>query len=257
MDDKLLIGGRSFKSRLILGTGKFPSKDSLIKAIEASETEMVTIALRRVNLNNPQDNLLSTIDMKKTIFLPNTSGAKNAEEAIRLARLARATGLTNWIKLEVTPDPKYLLPDGEQTLKAAKILVKEGFLVMPYINADPVLAKKLEDIGTVSVMPLASPIGSNQGIQTLKMISIIIENSSIPVIIDAGIGRPSDAAIAMEIGADAVLINTAIATAVDPVLMATSFKNVVQSCRKAYISGMATSQKIASPSSSLDWISQL
>jgi len=257
MDDDLLIGDKSFKSRLILGTGKFPSKDYLIKAIEASETEMVTIALRRVDLNNPHDNLLSAINIKKIVFLPNTSGAKNAEEAIRLARLARATGLTNWIKLEVTPDPKYLLPDGEETLKAAKVLVKEGFFVMPYINADPVLAKKLEDTGTVSVMPLASPIGSNQGIKTLDMISIIIENSSVPVIVDAGIGRPSDAAIAMEMGADAVLVNTAIATAADPVLMAASFKDVVQACRNAYISGIATSKKIASPSSSLDWISQL
>ena len=257
MNDELLMGGINFKSRLILGTGKFPSKKSLIETIEESETEMVTIALRRVDLNNPQDNLLSAIDIKKTIFLPNTSGARNAEEACRLARLAKATGLTNWIKLEVTPDPKYLLPDGEETLKAAKILVKEGFKVMPYINADPILAKKLEDAGTVSVMPLGSPIGSNRGIKTFEMIEIIIENSSIPVVVDAGIGRPSDAAIAMEMGADAVLVNTAIATASNPKIMAKSFKNVVKACRQAYINGITSPKKIASASSSLDWISKL
>lgn len=256
-NDEFNLGGKIFTSRLILGTGKFSSPLVMKKAIEASKTEMVTVALRRVDLNSPDDHLLSKIDFSKIIFLPNTSGAQNSEEAIRLARLARATGLTDWIKLEVTPDTKYLLPDGEETLKAAKVLVKEGFKVMPYINADPILAKKLEEAGTVSVMPLASPIGSNRGLKTLEMLKIIIEQSNVPVIIDAGIGAPSSASKAMEIGADAVLINTAIATALNPVLLAEGFKNAVIAGRQAYKAGLPSSNIHASASSTLDWISKL
>lgn len=257
MNDLLKIGDKTFNSRLILGTGKFSSKAILTKTIEASKTEMVTVSLRRVDLNNPNDNLLSALDPSKIIFLPNTSGAQNANEAVRLARLAKAALGAKWVKLEITPDPKYLLPDGEETLKAAQKLIKDGFYVMPYINADPILAKKLEDIGCVSIMPLGSPIGTNQGLKTREMINIIIEQSNIPVIIDAGIGRPSDAACAIEMGADAVLINTAIAIANDPPLMAECFHETIIASRKAYISGLPAKHKYAVPTSEFDWISQL
>ncbi len=218
-DDYLTIADRKFSSRLIIGTGKFSSSEELKKSIELSGSEMITVALRRVNIEDPDDNILRVLDPGKYIILPNTSGAQNAEEAVRLARIARATGISDWIKIEVTPDPKYLLPDGEETLKASKILIKEGFKVMPYINADPILAKKLEDAGAVSVMPLGSPIGSNRGLKTIDQIKIIIEQANIPVIVDAGIGKPSDASMAMELGASAVLINTAIASAGNPSLM--------------------------------------
>jgi len=256
VNDIFHLGGSVFHSRLILGTGKFNSVSVLQKAIQTSQTQMVTVALRRVNLNNPKDNLLLAIDRSKITLLPNTSGAQNAEEAIRLARLAKASGISDWIKLEVTPDPKYLLPDGEETLKAAKTLVKEGFKVMPYIQADPILAKKLEESGVVSVMPLGSLIGSNQGLKTLEMLKIIIAESQIPVIVDAGIGSPSQAAFAMELGAAAVLINTAIATAEDPVLMANAFRQSVEAGRNAYLAGIPMTQDIASPSSSLEWITK-
>ncbi len=255
--DRLVIGGREFGSRLIIGTGKFSSGRAMTDAIEKSGTDMVTVALRRVNLDDPADNILSFLDPKKYIILPNTSGARNADEAVRLARLARASGVSDWIKLEVTPDPRYLLPDGEETLKAAAILVKEGFRVMPYINADPVLAKKLEDAGTVSVMPLGAPIGTNRGIRTIELVKIIIEESNVPVVVDAGLGKPSDASLAMEIGADAVLINTAIATASNPGLMAEAFKNAVIAGRQAYIAGIPAESVTASASSTLEWISKL
>ena len=257
MQDKFKLGGCDFTSRLIIGTGKFASSQIMKKTIIKSKSEMITVALRRVNLDNPNDNILSVIDSEKYIILPNTSGAQNANEAIRLARLAKASGISDWIKIEVTPDPKYLLPDGEETLKACEVLVKEGFKVMPYINADPILAKKLENIGVVSVMPLGSPIGSNRGIKTLELIKIIIEQSNIPVIVDAGIGKPSDAVIAMEIGADAVLINTAIATANDPVLIAEAFCKAVLAGRKAYLAGLPSESNHAIASSSLDWVSEL
>ncbi|MFC1595841.1 thiazole synthase [Candidatus Margulisiibacteriota bacterium] len=253
----LNIADRVFTSRLLTGTGKFPSKQIMAEALEASGTELVTMALRRVNLENPEDNILSAIDPDKYLLLPNTSGARDAEEAVRLARLARATGISDWIKLEVTPEPRYLLPDGEETLKAAEILVKEGFTVLPYINADPILAKKLQDIGTATVMPLGSPIGSNQGIKTLDAIKIIIEQATVPVVVDAGLGAPSDAALAMEAGADAVLVNTAIATAKDPVQIAKAFKLAVEAGRLAYTAGTATPQKTAQASSPLEWISTL
>src|SRR3954470_20553229 len=212
----LVIAGRAFQSRLILGTGKFSSPEAMRDALEASGTEIVTVALRRADLTGKKDpfaNILEFIDSDKFLLLPNTSGAMNAEEAVRLARLAVAAGLPNWLKLEIHPDPRYLLPDPVETLAAAETLVKEGFVVLPYINADPVLAKRLQDVGTATVMPLGSPIGSNRGIETRAQIEIIIEQATVPVVVDAGLGAPSQAAEAMEMGADAVLVNTAIAIA--------------------------------------------
>jgi len=253
----LTIANKTFNSRLLTGTGKFPSKQIMADALAAAGTKIVTMALRRVNLDNPDDNILSTIDPKKYVLLPNTSGAKNADEAVRLARLAKAAHISDWIKLEVTPEPRYLLPDGEETLKAAEILVREGFTVLPYINADPILAKKLQDIGTATVMPLGSPIGSNQGIKTIDAIRIIIEQATVPVVVDAGIGSSSDAALAMEIGADAVLVNTAIATARDPVGMAEAFKKAVEAGRLAYEAGLAGTRQTATASSPLEWVSAL
>ena len=251
MDEPLIIAGRAFRSRLLLGTGKFSSPEMMKRAIEASGAEIVTVALRRVELDNPQDSILSHIDTKRTLLLPNTSGARDAIEAVRLARLARAAGCEPWVKLEVTPDPQYLLPDPVETLKAAEILIKEGFVVLPYINADPILAKRLEDLGTATVMPLGSPIGSNRGLKTRDAIQIIIEKSTIPVVVDAGLGAPSHAAEAMELGADAVLVNTAIAVAGDPELMARAFRKGVEAGREAYLAGLGPSQNTAEASSPL------
>ncbi len=237
----LVIAGREFSSRLLLGTGKFPSPESMRDALSASGTEIVTVALRRADLagkSDPFANILEFIDPKKYLILPNTSGAMTAEEAVRLARLAAAAGLPKWVKLEIHPDPRYLLPDPIETLKAAEILVKEGFVVLPYINADPVLAKRLQDAGTATVMPLGSPIGSNRGLQTRDQIRIIIEQATVPVVVDAGIGVPSHAAEAMELGADAVLVNTAIAVASDANRMATAFKMAVEAGRAAYEIGL-------------------
>ena len=249
--DKLIIADKSFTSRLLVGTGKFASCELMAKAIEKSGTEIVTVALRRVDIGNENDDMLSAIDRSKYLLLPNTSGARDAEEAIRLSKLARtATGI-NWVKLEVTPDPYYLLPDPVETLKAAEILVKDDFVVLPYINADPILAKKLEDVGTATVMPLASPIGSNQGLKTRAALEIIIEQANIPVVVDAGLGLPSHAAEAMEMGADAVLVNTAIATADAPPMMAEAFKLAVEAGRIAFESGPRTAIKKASASSPL------
>lgn len=247
--DKLVIAGRQFKSRLMVGTGKFSSPEVMAKALEASGAEIVTVALRRIDINNSSDDILKHIDTSRYLLLPNTSGASNAEEACRLARLARAATGSPWVKLEVTPEPNHLLPDGAETLKAAEILVKEGFNVMPYINADAVLAKRLEDVGCVTVMPLAAPIGTNKGLITLEMIKIIIENANIPVVIDAGIGLPSHAAAAIEMGAQAVLINTAIAAALDPVKMAESFKYAVLAAESAIDACPAPKKDYASPSS--------
>ncbi|MBU0909542.1 MAG: thiazole synthase, partial [Proteobacteria bacterium] len=213
----LTIAGRTFRSRLFGGTGKFSSPKVMKEALDASGCEMVTVALRRVDLANPADDIMSVLDRKKFLFLPNTSGARDAAEAVRLARLARAAGGGEWLKLEVTPDPRTLLPDPIETLKATEILVKEGFIVLPYMNADPVLALRLQDAGAAAVMPLGSPIGTNQGILTAFQIAIIIEQARVPVVVDAGLGAPSHAAQAMEMGADAVLVNTAIAVAGDPV----------------------------------------
>ena len=251
MDDSLIIAGRPFSSRLLMGTGKFSSNNVMQKAIEASGSEIVTVALRRVDLENPDDDLMNAIDTSRYLLLPNTSGARDAQEAVRLARLARAAGCEPWVKLEVTPDPHYLLPDPIETLKAAEILVKDGFVVLPYIHADPILAKRLEDIGTATVMPLGSPIGSKQGIKTRESIEIIIEMANVPVVVDAGLGAPSHAAEAMEMGADAVLVNTAIAVAADPALMAQAFKKGVQAGREAFLAGISTPQKAAAASSPL------
>jgi thiazole synthase len=251
MDKPLVIAGRSFHSRLLLGTGKFSSPDVMKRAIEASGAEVVTVALRRVELENPEDSILSAIDTSRYLLLPNTSGARDADEAVRLARLARAAGCEPWIKLEVTPDPHYLLPDPVETLKAAEILVKEGFVVLPYINADPVLAKRLEDLGAATVMPLGSPIGSNQGIRTRDSIGIIIERATVPVVVDAGLGAPSHAAEALEMGADAVLVNTAIAVAGDPESMARAFRKGVEAGREAFVAGLGKTRKTAEPSSPL------
>lgn len=249
--EPLTIAGKTFQSRLLVGTGKFSSNALMAEALEKSGSDIVTVALRRVDIENENDDMLSVIDRKKTLLLPNTSGARNAKEAIRLARLARAATNIEWLKLEVTPDPYYLLPDPIETLKAAEILVKEGFVVLPYINADPVLAKHLEEVGTATVMPLASPIGSNRGLQTRAAIEIIIEQSNVPVVVDAGLGLPSHAADAMEMGADAVLVNTAIATADDPVAMAEAFSLAVQAGRTAFLSGPGMMGKQASASSPL------
>jgi thiazole synthase len=249
--DKLVIAGKQFNSRLLVGTGKFASNVIMADALEKSGAEIVTVALRRVDINNKNDDTLAAIDREKYLLLPNTSGARNAEEAVRLSKLARAATGINWVKLEVTPDPYYLLPDPVETLKAAEILVKDGFIVLPYINADPVLAKRLEDAGTATVMPLASPIGSNQGLKTSAALEIIIEQANVPVIVDAGIGLPSHAAAAMEMGADAVLINTAIATADNPPELAAAFKLAVEAGRKGYLAGPPSASKKASASSPL------
>ncbi len=251
-NDILTIGGRDFTSRLFVGTGKFSSNKVMESAIISSKTEMVTVALRRVDLDNPDDAMLTTVTNNKNIqLLPNTSGARDSEEAIRLARLARAMGCGNWIKLEVTPDPRYLLPDPIETLKAAQILVKEGFIVLPYINADPILAKHLEEAGTATVMPLGAPIGTNKGIKTEENIKIIIEMSNVPVVVDAGLGSPSHAALAMEMGADAVLVNTAIATAGDPIKMAEAFKIGTEAGRMGFLAEKSSIKQYAEASSPL------
>jgi len=254
--DKLIIARREFTSRFMIGTGKFSSDETMNNCIVCSGAEIITVAVRRVDLKNPECDILSFLDPKKIFILPNTSGAQNAEEAIRIAMLARQMGLSNWVKLEVTPDPKYLLPDGDETLKAAKFLVKEGFIVLPYINADPVLAKKLEEVGTATVMPLAAPIGTNKGLTTEDSIKIIIEQANIPVVIDAGIGRPSDACRAMELGAAAVMVNTAVSTSADPALMASAFKLAVESGRKAYLAGLGHMSDVARASSPTSWLSK-
>ncbi len=249
--DGLTIAGRSFSSRLFIGTGKYASNEMMAQAIDASGTEMVTVALRRVDIENPNDHLLSAIDRSKYLLLPNTSGARTAADAVRLARLARAATGIAWVKLEVTPDPCYLLPDGEESLKAAVELVRDGFIVLPYMPADPILAKKLQDAGCATVMPLAAPIGSNRGLRMRDAIEIIIDQAQVPVVVDAGIGTPSQAAEAMEMGADAVLINTAIATAADPVQMAQAFKLAVEAGRRAFLAGLAPQSKQAHASSPL------
>ena len=250
----LIIADRSFESRLLVGTGKFANNSLMRKALEASGTQIVTVALRRVDLSGGHDpfaDILDYIDPQRYLLLPNTSGAMTAEEAVRLARLAASAGLPKWVKLEIHPDPHYLLPDPIETLKAAEQLVGEGFVVMPYINADPVLAKRLQEVGTATVMPLGSPIGSNRGIQTRDQIRIIIDQAIVPVVVDAGIGVPSHAAEAMELGADAVLVNTAIAIAADPEGMAGAFRKAVEAGRAAYEIGLPESGAEAVPTSPL------
>lgn len=251
MIDVLTIAGRSFESRLFLGTGKFPSNASLAGAVEASATEVVTVALRRVDPDPDAPDILDALDLDRILLLSNTSGAEDAAEAVRLARLARAAGLGDWVKLEVTPDPRYLLPDGLQTLRAAETLCGEGFVVLPYINADPVLCKQLEEVGCATVMPLGSWIGSNQGLRTRAALEIIVEQARVPVVVDAGLGAPSHAAEAMELGADAVLVNTAIGTAGDPPAMARAFRLAVEAGRLARLAGLAGASAEARASSPL------
>ncbi len=249
MDRDLVIAGKRLRSRLMVGTGKYRTMDEMVRAIEASGAELVTVALKRIDFSTGERTILDYIDWTRYAILPNTAGCKTAEEAIYTARLARSMGLSDWVKLEVIPDSKYLLPDPIGTLEAAKVLVKEGFVVLPYINTDPVLAKRLEEIGTATVMPLASPIGSGQGMITFEQIKIIIEQARIPVVVDAGLGAPSDASLAMEIGADAVLINSAIALAKDPVGMGEAMKLGVEAGRKAYLAGRMLKKAYASASS--------
>ena len=248
----LELGGRTFQSRLFMGTGKFASPEGMRAALEASGTQMVTVALRRADLSGKKDpfaNILEFIDPEAFLILPNTSGAMNADEAVRLAKLAEAAGLPKWVKLEIHPDPRYLLPDPVETFLAAERLCRDGFVVLPYINADPALAKRLEDVGVAAVMPLGSPIGSHRGLDTRAQLEIIIEQSTVPVVIDAGIGAPSHAAEAMAMGADAVLVNTAIAAAADPVRMARCFEAAVQCGRAAYEVGLGHKRMTAQPTS--------
>ena len=247
----LKLADREFSSRLFLGTGKFGSNKLMGESIISSGSQMVTVALKRVNMSDENDDMLNHIVQGNVSLLPNTSGVRNAKEAVFAAEMAREALNTNWLKLEIHPDPKYLMPDPIETLKAAEELVKKGFIVLPYIHADPVLCKKLEDVGTAAVMPLGSCIGTNQGLKTLEFLKIIIAQSNIPVIVDAGIGSPSDAALAMEIGSDAVLVNTAIAISKDPVQMAEAIKYGVIAGRMAYESSLAPQVNLAEASSPL------
>ncbi|MDE6113615.1 thiazole synthase [Barnesiella sp. WM24] len=252
MQDKLIIGGREFDSRLFVGTGKFSSNTLMLESILASGSEMITVAMKRIDMDNArEDDMLRHINREKVQFLPNTSGVRDAREAVLAAKLSREIFNTNFIKLEIHPDPKYLLPDPVETLKATEILAKEGFIVLPYIQADPVLCKRLEDAGTAAVMPLGAPIGTNKGLKTRDLLEIIIAESRVPVVIDAGLGAPSHAADAMEMGADAVLVNTAIAVAGDPVEMARAFKLAVEAGRIAYRAGLGSQNNVAEATSPL------
>lgn len=248
MDDELTIGGRAFASRLILGTGKYDTFARMHDAVEASACELVTVAVRRVDFDAPADDITAFLP-DDVLLLPNTAGAETADEAVRMARLARAGGLPDWVKLEVIPDPRYLLPDPVETLRAAELLLADGFTVLPYMHADPVLAQRLEELGCHAVMPLAAPIGSGRGLKLRDAIRIIVEQAGVPVVVDAGLGAPSHAAESMELGADAVLVNTAVATAADPVGMARAFRLGVEAGRLGYLAGMMSERETASPSS--------
>ncbi|MBI2935611.1 MAG: thiazole synthase [Chloroflexi bacterium] len=257
MDEPLVIAGKAFRSRLLLGTGRYRSPQEMLAALEASGAELVTVAIRRLNLDNPREKtILDYIDWAKYTVLPNTAGSKTAEEAIFTARLGREVTGSNLVKLEVIPDPRYLFPDAEGTLRAAEALIKEGFVVLPYIHADPVLAKRLEEGGCATVMPLGSAIGSGQGIHTLEELQIIIAQSQVPVVVDAGLGVPSDAAQAMELGAAAVLVNTAIAQARNPALMAEAFCLGVEAGRKAYLAGRIPRKSYAEASSPIEGVAE-
>jgi thiazole synthase len=247
----LTIANKTFSSRLFTGTGKFSSAEVMEEALVASGSELVTVALKRVDMNDPQDDILRHLQHSHINLLPNTSGVRTAKEAVFAAQLAREALQTNWLKLEIHPDPKYLMPDPIETLRATEELVKLGFVVLPYIHADPVLCKRLEEVGAAAVMPLGSPIGSNKGLKTIDFLEIIIEQSKVPVVVDAGIGSPSDAAKALEIGADAVLVNTAIAVAGQPVQMASAFKMAVEAGRIAYEARLAKPLNTAIASSPL------
>ena len=250
MEDLLILGGRSIKSRLLIGTGKFPSYPLMQKALEAAQSDIVTVALRRVDPGSQADNILEYVP-KPCILMANTSGARNADEAVRIARLAKACGQGNWIKIEVIQDQKYLLPDNLETLKAVEILVKEGFIVLPYMSPDLSMARRMVDAGAAAVMPLGSPIGSNRGVKTRELVEILAREIKAPVIVDAGLGSPSDACECMEMGCAAVLVNTAIAIARDPVTMARAFKEAVSAGRGAYLAGLASAGSGASASSPL------
>jgi thiazole synthase len=250
MGDELTIGGRTFGSRLILGTGKYDSFERMRDAVEAAGCELVTVAVRRVDFDAPADDITAYLP-DDILLLPNTAGAETAAEAVRMARLARAGGLPDWVKLEVIPDPRYLLPDPIETLRAAELLLADGFTVLPYMHADPVLAQRLEELGCHAVMPLAAPIGSGRGLKLRDAIRIIVEQAGVPVVVDAGLGAPSHAAESMELGADAVLVNTAVATAADPVAMARAFRLGVEAGRLGYLAGIMSERETASPSSPL------
>ena len=242
------FGGKEFHSRLIVGTGKYPDYPTMQKALEASGAEIVTVAVRRVNLDRTQESLLDYIDLKRYALLPNTAGCYTAEEAIKYARLAREVGMAEMVKLEVIGDQRTLFPDNEELLKATRILVKEGFIVLPYTNDDPIMAKKLEDAGAAAVMPLGAPIGSGLGIRNPHNVMIILETVRLPVIVDAGVGTASDAAIAMELGCDGVLMNTGIAGAKDPVMMADAMRKAIEAGRQAYLAGRIPKKSYASAS---------
>ena len=250
MNDSFIIGGHTLKSRLFLGSGKYASNQMIPSLVEASCAQVITVALRRIDMQASEENIISHIP-KEMILMPNTSGARTAEEAVRIARLARASGCGDWIKIEVISDNRYLMPDNQETIKATEILSKEGFCVFPYMSPDLMAAKRMVDAGAVAIMPLGSPIGSNRGIQTKELVRILIEGINLPIIVDAGIGRPSEAAEAMEMGAAAVLVNTAIATAGDPLKMAHAFGCTVQAGREAYLAGIGGVQTYAQASSPL------
>jgi len=250
-NDQLIIAGKAFSSRLFTGTGKFNDQATMVAALQASNSELVTMALKRIDMQSKEDDILAPLIKNGMNLLPNTSGARNAKEAVFAAQLAREALQTNWVKLEIHPDPKYLLPDPIETLKAAETLANLGFVVLPYVHADPVLCKHLESAGCAAVMPLGAPIGSNKGIKTAEFLEIIIEQANVPVIVDAGLGAPSHAALAMEMGADAVLVNTAMAVAGDPVAMSRAFAKAVEAGREAYLAGLGGQSQVAVASSPL------
>ncbi|MCX8131739.1 MAG: thiazole synthase [Clostridia bacterium] len=250
MSDRLIIGGCEITSRLFVGTGKFPSNKIIPDVIKASGAQVVTVALRRIDFDSVEENMLNFIP-GECILMPNTSGARNAEEAVRIARLARAAGCGDWVKIEVVSDNKYLLPDNYETLKATDTLVREGFTVLPYMSPDLMTAKRLRDAGAAAVMPLGAPIGTNKGLKTRELVKILIDEIDLPIIVDAGLGKPSEAAEAMEMGAAAVLVNTAIATAGDPLMMGEAFGLAVEAGRKAFVSGTGAVKEYAEASSPL------
>ena len=255
MDDPLIIGGKEFSSRLMTGTGKHRSTEEMLASAEASGCEIITVAIRRLNLDDPNEKtLLDHLDWDRYQILPNTAGCRTSEEAVFTAKLAREVTGSDWIKVEVIPDPKYLLPDPIGTLEASEKLIAEGFTVLPYIHADPILARRLEEAGCATVMPLGSPIGSGRGVFTSEEIQIIIEQANVPVVVDAGLGAPSEASLVMELGADAVLVNTAIALAGDPAMMAEAFKLGVEAGRKAYLAGRIPKKAYASASSPIEGV---
>ena len=255
MEDPIVIAGQELRSRLALGTGKYRTMEDMVAALAAADVDMVTVALRRIDLDNKsQKNILDYIDTSRYRVLTNTGGCQTADEALRVARLARSLGLSDWIKLEVMSDLKYLLPDPIETLEAARAMIAEGFTVLPYINQDPELARRLEAVGCATIMPLASPIGTGQGLVNFEQIKIIIEQAHVPVVVDAGLGAPSDAALAMEIGADMCLVNSAVALAENPALMAEAMADGVRAGRKAFLAGRIPKKAFASASSPLEGV---